>query len=243
MRPILSKAALAVLGASAVLVAPLAAGAVVPSGVSPDGGTASTLGAGYLGSPPSGTAVAETSFRVPTITCAHHNDTETLWLGLQAYKNAGGVNPDNLYAQVKASCDAGVISYTAYVNANGNFASMAVNPGDLIDTYYRQSSTATVAAVYNLTKGPQISEVGDGLTSFSVLEGQQDLTSVVPGFTDNVTGLAEVVFTGSWVNGYLQRYDGYPTLQLKQKNLHVEIGTTGLSNNKSGFKLLFKSHY
>jgi hypothetical protein len=236
------KVGAALLCASVLLLAPFTAGAATPNGVGPDGGISTKIGAGYISSPPTGTAVAETSFRVPTITCAHPKDTETLWLGLQAYMDAGATSVDSLYAQVRARCQFGVISYTAFVLLDGSSTSMTVKPGDLIDTYYRENSTVSVVQINDLTTGPQISEVGAGHADFSVLIGQQDLTDVVPTFFDANTGLDIVAFTSSYVNGYLQRYDGYPTTEIRQQNLHVEINTGALNNVKSGFRLYFKTH-
>jgi hypothetical protein len=221
----------------------LGAFAFTGSGVVPDSGVATTLGAGFVGSPATGVTSAETELRVPTVSCAHQNDDEDLWLGIQAFHEADGVRPDDLFAQVKASCDVGVVSYTGFVDAGGTIASLPVKPGDLVATFVRESSTGSVAQLNDLTSGPGISAVGGPLSDFSVLEGQQDLTSVVPTFFDAATGTNEIFFLNSFVNGFRQRFDGFPTSQITEKNNHLEINTSNLTLNQSAFHLTFKSHF
>jgi hypothetical protein len=180
---------------------------------------------------------------VPTVKCSTTNDNEDLWLGIQAYQNPAGVNADAMFAQVKAGCDFGVVSYTAFAEAGTTTNSMTVKPGDLVDVFIRESSSASVSQVTDLTTGPGISSVGGPLFDLSVLEGQQDLTAVVPTFTDVPTGLDTIFFLDSFVNGFRQRFDGIPTLQLNETNHKKEIGTTSLTLNKSAFKLNFRFNF
>ncbi len=233
----------ALVGSAVLFVAPVAA-SPAKAGPVPTAAVRSTLGAGYLTSPSTGVAVAETEFRVPSITCAHNNDIEALWLGAAGYEGTGGTGIDDLYAQVAAICNNGVISYTAWAVAPGASESASVSPGDVIDTYFRDSASGSVAQVFKIQK-PTSTEVagvvGNAANEQSVLVGNQRETLVVPKFRDIPAATDTVHFLKSYVNGYLMRFDGYPTLQLNQAGAHLEIGTSSLSNNDT-FHLTFRSH-
>jgi hypothetical protein len=233
--------AAAVAGATLMLVAPAgAAGSAIRS----------TIGAGYLQTPNGGATVtvAETSFRVPQITCARNNDQEALWLGAAGFQGASGTGVNDVYAQVLAFCQAGAITYNAVGEVPGQTQQFVpVSPGDTIDTYFRISTTGSVVQIFKLTKtGAQelVDLVGSGTTDLSVLLGQQDLTLRVPTFLDQKTAKHNVYFTGAWVNGYVLGFDTYPTEQLNQYNKHVEISTSPLSGvSKNKFHLVFDSNY
>jgi hypothetical protein len=205
----------------------------------------STLGAGYLQTPNVGVSVAETEIRIPTITCANSNDTEQLWLGAQGYSGPTGSGSFGVYAQVLAECVNGAISYTAYADIPGQSAqSAAVTPGWVVDFYFRESSSSSVATIDRIK--PSITQlvdmVGGPVSDESVLIGQQDLAAVVPTFTDPKTGTHNIYFLASYVNGYEMKYDTYPTEELVQANQHVEVGTSALSTGNK-FHLVFKSNY
>ena len=244
-------------GAGLLLAAPAGASSVAKPGRVVNGGNvSSTLGAGYLQTPPSGTGVtvAETEVRVPQITaCANHSDTEQLWLGAAGYEGTAGTGADDLYAQVLAQCSNGIISYTARGNAPGQAQQQAtVAPGDVIDCFFRDSSSGSVVQIFKIQK-PFDAELVDivgnppsnGTGSLgSVLEGQQDLTTKIPLFTDLKTGKNAIYFLHSYVNGYVLGFDTYPTTVLNQVNNRLELKTSGLSGGSlNNFHLTFRSHY
>jgi hypothetical protein len=231
-------------------------GASPGGAVAASGGTPSTLGAGYLQSPPSGTGVTvgEVEVRVPEITsCASSTDVESLWLGVEAYEGTGGTGNDDLYAQVLADCIDGEIAYSAVANTPGGTQQTAsVTPGEVVDVYIRDSSSGSVVDAYEIHKPfdtELLSEVGNAPTNGtgaegSVLVGQQDLTTKIPKFTDLVTGKNAVYFVHSYVNGYELGFDGYPTQELIQANDHIELSTSAISGAGGyNFHLIYHSHF
>jgi hypothetical protein len=245
-----------VLGASFGLAAPVGASSVTKPVRVRNGGVSSTLGAGYLQTPPSGTGVtvAETELRVPKITkCASKTDTEELWLGAAGYEGTAGGGAEDLYAQVLVECVNGAISYTAWGSAPGAATqSAAVAPGDVIDMYFRDSSSGSVVQIFKIQKpidAELVDIVGNPPTNGtgslgSVLLGQQDLSSHIPKFVDIKTSKSKVYFMHAYVNGYVLGFDTYPTMELNQANNNVELVTSALHGaSLNDFHLSFHSHY
>jgi hypothetical protein len=255
MRKLAVAIGVVVVGSSFMVAAPVgASSATKPTRVT--GGVSSTLGAGYLQSPPSGTGVtvAEIELRVPQITaCANNTDTEQLWLGAAGYEGTAGSGVDDLYAQVLAECVNGVISYTAEGSAPGATPQSAtVAPGDVIDTYFRDSSSGSVVQIFKIQKpfdAELVDIVGNAPTNGtgslgSVLEGQQDLSLQIPKFMDLKTAKKKVYFLNAYVNGYVLGFDTYPTVELNQANNQTELSTSALHGvSLNNFHLSFHSHY
>ncbi len=205
----------------------------------------SSVGAGYVQSPDVGVSVAYTDFRVPSITCANDNDIEELRLGAVGFTGAAASGNHDIDAQVVALCFAGSITYTATVSAPGVAPQTAtVMPGWVIDAYFRESSTGSVATVTRLK--PSVTQlanvVGNGASDQSVLIGQQEISpnTAVPTFTDVRTGMHKIPFSASYVNGYEMKYDGYATEQLRQVNNFIPVIAASALNTNNRFLLVFK---
>jgi hypothetical protein len=205
----------------------------------------STVGAGYVQTPDVGVSVAETEFRVPTITCANNNDIEQLRLGAVGFTGAAATGTDDLYAEVVALCFAGSITYTATAVLPGaSPQSATVSPGWVIDVYFRESVSISVATVDRIkpTMTRLVDMTGNGASDQSVLIGHQNVSTnpVIPTFTDTKTGKENVYFLSSYVNGYEMKYDTYPTEQVRLVNNFIVDVTASALNTSNKFHLVFK---
>ena len=231
-----------------------AAGASVHADGS-SGAVKSKIGAGHLVSPAAGVHSAEAQFRVPKITCARADDLEALWLGISAFEGTAGAGDNDLYAQVRAACVYGRISYLAEVAAPGTrVASIAVAAGDLIDVAIHGDcvkpgcTAATVQRIATGTTTQLLNVTGTAPTNAggveqSVLFGQQGLILAVPNFVDSSTGSSSVYFVATWLNGSATWRQNTPAVQLHQANHHTEIKSSTLGTPKGQFRLSFVSNY
>jgi len=219
-RRLLSRSALAALGATALTV-----GVAGHVSAAPLVATQSYF-AGYAEAPTDGIASASATFKVPAISCSDDND----------YAQQLGVNVDNsLYAAIEAGCNgSGSASYNFFLEEGGGtpFTPTGVSAGDTVVTVVFQTTSTQEADVEDLTTGARWYDYGPNTGTLS--------DAFIGGFNVGDTPpFGTVSFTKCQINGlYL---DAESPTQYNQKIGGTTLVTaSAIGKPGDTFKLTFK---
>jgi hypothetical protein len=165
--------------------------------------TSTNFGAGYFSYPGTGNvASASVTFKTPTFSCAKTTDDEWLSPGVWIYNSSGVLSQ---FSGVEFNCNDGA-TFTGDVICLDSYAtcddSMTVSPGDRVVASLSESSTATIAAVHDLTSGTHVSiSAAATTTDETVFVGDEGPMLASSGAVTRVPTFTKVLFSKAQVNG------------------------------------------
>jgi hypothetical protein len=212
-----------------------------PTGLHPNVGSSSTIGAGYWvypGSPNVSSASAQ--FKVPSFSCNNPTAPAGVFPGIWIYNSSATLVHQidlNLYCQNGVAHIVDVVCIAG--SSEGCVGTLTVNPGDRIITTFSESPYHTQGQLYDLTTH-QFDDIYDGTPAptddYSVFVG--DAGPVPFGFATHVPVFSKITYSKAQVDGYyLFEYSATPT-KLKSSN-SVQITTGALRDDGDGFVTTF----
>jgi hypothetical protein len=194
-------------------------------------------GAGYFSYPgaANGTASANVTFTMPSITCFRPGDAEWLLPGIWVYDSSGNLTQQ---VDVNFNCNSGSQLREDVICIQGASCdqSLSIAPGDRIQASLAYTSSATVGRIHDLTSGASAQVVGPAITTdYTVFIGDEgpSLFGVrkVPVFT-------AVPFSSAYVNG--QSLADWSAAQYNLKTgTSLQIATGVLTGDGNAFVTTF----
>lgn len=194
-------------------------------------------GAGFFSYPgaANGTASANVTFKMPSISCARPGDSEWLLPGIWVYNSSGNLSQQ---VDVNFNCNSGtqlLVSVICIQSASCD-QSLSIAPGDRVQASLAYTSTATVGTIHDLTSGASAQVVGPAITTdYTIFIGDEgpSLFSV-----SKVPTFSKVSFSSAYVNGQSIRDAGGVRYNLKTGPA-VQITTGPLTGDGDAFVTTF----